>query len=567
MKHVLTTRSSHSARSKITSSSLFGGRVMNLRLPATVFACLTLLALTSGLAPHASYAWPTGASSALRSCATPDVFCHEVAFQRRVWGHHYVGHDEPGIAFLSNQHGSGNQMAYSFTLPKDPPPTQVPGRSYTFENGPAFWFGMIVCDTQSYPEQVSTCKADSNSNITSQQRYPGAAYVEMQFYPPGWVPLYDGVSCSARQWCAALNIDSVSMDPIHNTLLDTACQNAIGGAEYVNFAYITKNGRAQAPANPVQATGATYTPDPAKDLYMNSGDRVLLEMHDTTNGLRIFVKDQTTGRSGFMTASKRNGFAQVKYTTDPSVECTPIPYDFHPMYDTATSKTILPWGASQDNIEFVDEIGHFDWCQGSISRTAIQPGGNCPSDAFEGINSIAASDSDDTFCFPASQATLDKVGGCEGANVPGYDGASYIKDWPDGNTYLHPQPILFTSGRFGATYSQNYSHIAFDTDLPSIESEFFSPEKQCNVFTGKGCSHLPVTDDGTPAAFYPFFSTLKTSAGCQWAIGSTLPGGNDFGGNAQYGKLYRNDFLIQGGKIQVQYSSYRHRIKNPCTTS
>jgi hypothetical protein len=36
---------------------------------------------------------------------------------------------------------------------------------------------------------------------------------------------------------------------------NTACLNSVG-VEPVNFAFITKNGRARAPANPVDATAA-----------------------------------------------------------------------------------------------------------------------------------------------------------------------------------------------------------------------------------------------------------------------------------------------------------------------
>jgi hypothetical protein len=51
---------------------------------------------------------------------------------------------------------------------------------------------------------------------------------------------------------------------------------------------------------------------------------------DTPNGLKVTINDLSTGQSGFMTASKANGFAQVKY--DPNgTSCTAIPYNFHPM--------------------------------------------------------------------------------------------------------------------------------------------------------------------------------------------------------------------------------------------
>ena len=43
-------------------------------------------------------------------------------------------------------------------------------------------------------------------------KHPGTAFMEMQFYPPGWVPWPPGVSCDATQWCAALTIDSLNQN-------------------------------------------------------------------------------------------------------------------------------------------------------------------------------------------------------------------------------------------------------------------------------------------------------------------------------------------------------------------
>ena len=78
--------------------------------------------------------------------------CTEVRDSEAVFGH-YVGHDEPSVLFYSNKNGSGNEMAYHGTLPTEPSPTNVPGKhNYTFQYSPAFWFGMAMCDTQSYPE-------------------------------------------------------------------------------------------------------------------------------------------------------------------------------------------------------------------------------------------------------------------------------------------------------------------------------------------------------------------------------------------------------------------------------
>src|SRR5580693_3370847 len=69
--------------------------------------------------------------------------------------------------FYSNSPGSGNHMRYNLTLPTDPSasnPNAV-NKSYAFELSGAEWLGMAMCDTQSYPEQVSTCPPDSDKNI------------------------------------------------------------------------------------------------------------------------------------------------------------------------------------------------------------------------------------------------------------------------------------------------------------------------------------------------------------------------------------------------------------------
>jgi len=136
----------------------------------------------------------------------------------------YTGHDEPALLFYSNVPGSGSSGAYHLRLPKDPPtpPSQNgTGGVFNFMLHPAFWFGMAMCDDQSAPNpggsQVGPnipCTAASDRNIFDGSdptkpdyigKHPGAGFMEMQFYPPGW---FD--SCDATRWCGALNIDSLS---------------------------------------------------------------------------------------------------------------------------------------------------------------------------------------------------------------------------------------------------------------------------------------------------------------------------------------------------------------------
>src|SRR5437660_10750689 len=225
--------------------------------------------------------------------------CTEVQDSEQVFGQNvYIGHDEPQTLFYSNVPGAGNRMLYKLQLPRDPAPANPANKSFNFQLHPAFWFGMAMCDTQSFPEQVSTCTPDSDSNIVDpavSRTHPGVAFMEMQFYPPGWVAWPAGTSCDAKKWCAALNIDSLSQNSVTGQLNNTACLN-VAGVEPVNFAFITHNGKSQAPANPVESTLATFTPDPNQDLFMNSGDHLVVALQDTAHGLRIDIVDLNTGQ-------------------------------------------------------------------------------------------------------------------------------------------------------------------------------------------------------------------------------------------------------------------------------
>jgi hypothetical protein len=506
-------------------------------------------------------------------CAYASAFCTEVANSRKVFGY-YVGHDEPSMLFFSHTPGSGNHMRYNLTLPTDPSaskPNEL-GKSYAFELSGAEWLGMAMCDTQSYPENMKTCKPDSDSNIRNPDATPkhaGEAYMEMQFYPPGWIPwpawqiAVGASSCNPTKWCAALNIDSLSLNPVTGKANNTNCLNKVG-EEYVNFAFITKSGKAQAPANPVDATEATYTPS-AKDLYMSSGDHLQVSFADTRDGLRVIIHDLTTGQTGSMTASAANGFGQVKY--DPNgTSCTNIPYNFHPMYSTSTPQTRVTWAAGSYNVAFDTEIGHFQFCTGKKAIPATPFGLTssgaptvCPKGDYEGrgVNEQPADTNDDYFCFPGSEALVYKVNGCSYTNV-GFDGASYQNLWPNGNTRLHPTPFRFTSPRTGANYNVPYSQAGFETDLPAIEST-------CNSTTGAGCTLIPQTDQGQPAVFYPFYSTINTPSGCEWEFGADIPGeASDFGQNGQYGTLLQQSYTAKGGSSIEAYEDFRNVISNPC---
>ena len=539
--------------------------------------------LLAALAP-----WSVPAASAQHAkidCASAKTFCTEVLDSEQVFGNNvYVGHDEPSLLFYSNRAGAGNHMTYNLTLPADPSATGNPrtdGKSYNFELHPAFWFGMALCDDQSYPESLynklaGPCTANSDGNIpgntgTGMAHAPGVAFMEMQFYPPGWALWPPGVSCDPTKWCAALNIDSLSENPVTGQVLNSTCA-ARTGLEYVNFAFITHDGVPIGPPNPVEATFNTFNPVGNTDVsFFNSGDHLSVALADTTSGLGITITDSThPGESGFMVASAANNFGMVQFAPT-GTACTNIPYDFHPMYSTSSEATRVQWAAHSYNIAFSDEIGHFDFCSN------VQTHGTCgQSEGFGG--DIEPSDKDDNFCFPAGASSLVPAAGCLATNA-GFDGMSYQNVWPDGNAN-HPAPVDFSSpvtGRF------DYDRVAFETDLPRIEVKAVSPYNNCNRTTGAGCINPPLTDDGAVAAFYPFYSTAAggTNA-CTWVIGNQIPFNgtnppypfyttNSFGGNpAEYGSLYLSTYLAfpsgAGFNTSSRFNNFHNGLaSNPCS--
>jgi hypothetical protein len=472
------------------------------------------------------------------------------------------------------------------TLPTDPPPVPKSDgtRSWNFQLHPAFWFGMALCDTQSSPNPANnhTCIPNSDSNITSDAQiahHAGTAFLELQFYPPGGVLWPPGNSCDASKWCVAYVIWSLGIDYPSGQALNDTCQGMVGGVEYPNFAFLTLTGVPQAPPSAVNATLATYTPDPALDLFMNSGDRTLTSIHDTNHGLSIEVQDLTTGQKGSMVASAANGFGQVKYAPNPSTDCTYIPYDFHPMYSTSSEKTRVPWAAHSYNIAWADEIGHFDYC----SQTA-GGGGYCQKTGTEGTvfntepseggPTRAKPTADDYGCFTAAESSLVHVQGCIGTNT-GFDGVPYEHLWPDGNPD-HPTSILISSPMTGHDYQSNYQRVAFEADLPRIETAGASAAATCNRNTGVGCTLIPITDDQnadgsytTPANFYPYFTAAASGDSCQWTFGANIPGltTNDYGKNAQYGTLLKLVYPVSGGggSTTSRYNDFRQILANvPC---
>jgi hypothetical protein len=533
-------------------------------------ACLVGIGLAAALLGPA----PASAAPATRTginCAKDLAGCAEVANSAAVFGnYHYVGHEEPMVTFYSNQPGAGNHYQALLQLPKDPPtPANTAGTGGTFNSQlhPAFWFSMELCDTQSAPEFTNQCRADTDANIFTDAnpaspryigRHPGTAFMEMQFYAPGFANWSQGGnSCDARQWCAALNVDSLSIDMNNGVQNNAACQSAVG-PEPVNFAFITRNGRAQAPASPLQFTAATFTPDAKRDLFMNAGDVISVNMSDSPGGLRIVLHDLTTGQSGSMIAGRANGFQQVNFQPN-ATTCTGTLYDFHPMYSTSSERTDVPWGPIFGNIAFSDEIGHFEYCN-QVNTTT----GNCA--VAGGADAGIAPDVDDNFCFAASQLPpgSQNISGCQGEDDD-FDGPEYQLNWPGTLTdvkqdqKLHAQPIRFTTPTIDG---RPFDRAAINNDLPLTE-KLTSPA--CDPTTGQGC-----VDPAAGDQFYPIYTTHDVGSGCFWQFGGAhIPGTtNTFGGTSttDYGALTPIVVPNTGFQPLRVFGLFRRPLgANPCT--
>jgi hypothetical protein len=486
-------------------------------------------------------------------------------------------------------------MTYVNKLGADPKgkPTVSPNAKHSVsdyaELSPAPWFGLPICDPGSYPQNPCKPDSDSNSGAISNPNAAGSAFMELQFYPPGYQPFVDAPSCDAKHWCAALTIDSLESQ-FNFANLNTACE------EPVNFAFLQRNGVPAGPPSPQLADVSTFTPN-HETLMMNQGDTVATTIRDTPQGLLASVTDLTTHQTGSIVASGKNGFMNTNYKT-----CAGTPFNFHPEYNTAKQQNQVPWAALEGGVLMQQEIGHFETCSSvtnSYPYTASYSGGQtfsdpntaqtcvggtegkgkagegpcnastgvcqnatteggaaCPSDNFTSGNLCEYSD---MTCAPAGPRPINVNGAAETVSWPiagcqdnyfqngdlDFDGASYLKDWPDGSPN-HPTSFAY---RGPVSHGKTYPKIQFETDLAGSEAN-------CNVTTGAACTAPP-----TGAKFYPFWTLGNGgSLGCVWHFGNVIAGqtSKTFGKDAQYGTA---DIARYGGTLASPV------IANPQTRS
>jgi hypothetical protein len=503
----------------------------------------------------------------------------------------YVGHDEPSTKFISSQPGSGNTMTYVMKMSTDPakPPTANGSVLDYAQLSVAPWFGLPICDSKSYPQNPCTPDSDTNDPNTA-----GSAFMELQFYPPGYTPFLDSTSCSATKWCAALTIDSLECTSGFATC-NGNCE------EPVNFAYLQTNGVPAGPPSPQLADVSTFMPD-AGTLMINPGDVVVVSISDPPQGFTATVADLTTHRTGFMTASAANGFMNTNIA-----DCSGTTYTFHAEYSTAEQQNQVPWAALEGGVLMEQEIGHGEVCNSVTNQdpfSATYPGGQSYSDSntydtclggSEGPSAVGEGPCDpstficqnsttqgptgpvacpnndaasgglceyaDGFCFQQGTRTvvINGVPATASARTNecfnnryqngdlDFDGQPYLADWPNGS------PNYPTSFEYAGPFTvggHTYPQVQFESDIGGSSN-------LCNTQTGAGCTVPPIS-----AKFYPFWSLSplvtvggKPAAtaiggqtfGCVWNFGNDQPRTvADFGKDAQYGTP---DIARYGGTI------------------
>ena len=495
----------------------------------------------------------------------------------------YVGHDEPSVKFISSRPGSGNTMTYQMQLPRDPAKAPTASGSVTTygELSVAPWFGLPICDPNSYP--VKRCKPLSDKNTGLGARSDaGSAFMELQFYPPGFTPFIDSTSCSATQWCSALTIDSLEC-----SFNFRSCNNNC--IEPVNFAFLQTNGIPAGPPAPQDPNTATLLGN-GKTLRMNPGDVLRVSIRDVADsgspdrgGLLASVTDVTTGRTGYIVASAKNGFQNTSMA-----DCSGTPHSFHAEYSTAKKANQVPWAALEGGVLMEQEIGHgeacstlshrlgfsstyadgssyvdpnvFQTCNGGLEGRNAKGEGPCnPLTAIcqhattqgrdgpvacptNDASSGALCEFSDGTCVPKgtrpvtingrSTTESARLNYCfQGAFQNGdldFDGTDYRPDWPNGSTNF-PTSIRYTGP---LTNGHSYPNLQFETDVAASEA-------LCDTSTGTDCTAPPLS-----AQFYPFWTLTSKqtipgspNTGCIWNFGNTNPEvtTNNLGKDTQYG--------------------------------
>lgn len=393
---------------------------------------------------------------------------------------YYVGHDEPGIQFLSNIPGSGNNFRWEITLPTEPTPTQDGTKVANFELYEAYWLSLALCDPNSFPFGPCTPNSDVNNPDIA-----GSAFLELQFFPPG-------LESSDTQWSMLLHINSFERN--------NSCK------EPITAAYITEDG----------------TPGGPK-LLMNNGDEIVVTMRDTGSGLEIIVNDLSTAKTGSMKASGGNGFKN----TDPDT-CIASPFDYHPEFSTANS-------LARVGLSF--ETGHWELCGDSACNAPpdLNDSDDFPFSSVRGIGGSLDADSDKDGTpyhanWPdgsANHPTSLIIGAPDGDGFGplSFDGSNYLEGY---NKIHFAKSVDIVGTAFYPFFSQSNTgtscRLNFGNDIPGITTNDFGKTAQYGTTINNPC--LSGNYDYSLSISPPINRTILTGDAVTYEVTATLNSGS-----------------------------------------
>ena len=240
-----------------------------------LFSLLAIAAIVSSFAVSGAFrgnAMPAHAANSMHiDCSSGRPTCTEVYDSEAVFGKNaYVGHDEPSTLFYSNVPGSGNQMRYQLTLPKDPSPSlaTTPGVALQLPVAP----GLLVRhgDVRHAVVPRAGNRLHSPTAISTSSIQRSAPTIQER---PSWrcssirragCHGLRADSCDPTKWCAALNIDSLSENPVTGQSNACVCQQRGASSLSTSRSSPRAERHSRAPAESrSMSTINTFTPNPS----------------------------------------------------------------------------------------------------------------------------------------------------------------------------------------------------------------------------------------------------------------------------------------------------------------
>ena len=293
---------------------------------------------------------------------------------------------------------------------------------------------------------------------------------------------------------------------------------------------------------------------------MSSGDQLTVDIHDGAAGLVVIINDLTTGKSGSMTASVANGFAQVNFEPgcgDLQPDAVRVPADVLDL-ERAHARAV---GGAQLQRRLLRRDRPLRVLLGRSPRRA----------ATASPTTRSALDDDDTGCFNAAFSLLVPIGGCIASDAD-FDGTSYQPVGPARiRTAVRTPSTTRPRSRSRARSSTGRRTTAASRSRPTCRgSRRRTRAASATASRATNCVNPPPGSN-----FYPIYttgsSTQNPSANghCVWQFGGPYIKGttNTFGGNsaAEFGPLLFSFYPNPNPAIRLRTNNFRNVLSsNPC---